>query len=77
MPSNARPPGVILDEFADDARDPHFRQYVGHMVRHIMDECGYELDQLDVRIRKGPVFTRAARIATRAMQLAWRARRSF
>ncbi len=54
----ARP---LLETFGERARDFRFRQLVGHMIRHLMEERGYVLDQMDVRIRDGVLFTRAAR----------------
>lgn len=61
---------AILDEFGDVALDHQFRKLVGHMIRHIMAELGYELDQLDVRITDGVLFTRAARYCRKVPVLA-------
>lgn len=51
----------LLDHFGDAARDLNFRQLVGHMLRHLMEARGWVLDQTEVRIPNGVLFTRAAR----------------
>jgi hypothetical protein len=60
----------ILEEFGEDALEFTFRQYVGHRIRHTMAVLDYEIDQLDVRIPRGPLFTRAARYRKKALTLA-------
>lgn len=51
----------ILERFGATAENQRFRQLVGHMLRHIMEARGWALDQTEVRIPGGPLFTRAAR----------------
>lgn len=51
----------ILERFSETAENQRFRQLVGHMLRHIMEARGWALDQTEVRIPGGPLFTRAAR----------------
>lgn len=51
----------LLEAFGQRARENRFRQFVGHMICHLMRARGCEIDQLDVRIRDGVLFTRAAR----------------
>ncbi len=53
----------LIDRFGDAAKDLVFRQLVGHMMRHIMEARGWILEQTEVRIPNGPLFTRAARYA--------------
>ncbi len=54
----ARP---LLTCFGETAKEFRFRQLVGHMLRHVMEARGWILDQTEVRIPDGPLFTRAAR----------------
>lgn len=51
----------LLEAFGEKAHIFRFRQLVGHMLRHLMTARGCELDQTDVRIPDGILFTRAAR----------------
>jgi hypothetical protein len=51
-----------LSEYAsEDVKDQRVRQLVGHMIRHLMKELGYDVEQLDVRIPAGVLFTCGAR----------------
>ena len=51
----------LLEYAKDDVKNQHVRQLVGHMIRHLMDELGYELDQPEVRLPAGVLFTCGAR----------------
>lgn len=51
----------LLHRFGETAKEFRFRQLVGHMLRHMMESRGWILDQTEVRIPGGPLFTRAAR----------------
>ena len=51
----------LLEKFGRETREFRFRQLVGHMLCHLMKQRGCEIDQPDVRISDGVVFTRAAR----------------
>jgi hypothetical protein len=52
---------LLLWEFGDRVRDLRVRQLFGHMLRHLMQQNGCILDQEEVRIPNGELFTRAAR----------------
>lgn len=52
----------LLLEFAkEEVQNQRVRQLVGHMIRHLMEELGYELDQPEVRLSSGVLFTCGAR----------------
>lgn len=51
----------LLARFGEQARGFRFRQLVGHMLKHLMTSRGWVVDQVEVRIRGGALFTRAAR----------------
>lgn len=52
---------LLIWRFGDRVRDLRARQLFGHMLRHMMEKYGCVLDQEEVRIPDGPLFTRAAR----------------
>jgi len=56
----------IKNAFPALAGNHLFRQYIGHRIRHIMSLLGYELDQPNVRIPNGVLFTCAARYRKRS-----------
>jgi hypothetical protein len=51
----------LLQHAKDDVQNQRVRQLVGHMIRHLMAELGYELDQPEVRLPSGVLFTCGAR----------------
>ena len=51
----------LLSEFGEEIRKDRFKQMIGRMVRQIMENRGYRLDQSGVRTRINPLFTSAAR----------------
>jgi len=51
----------LLEYAKDDVKNQRVRQLVGHMIRHLMAELGYELDQPEVRLPSGVLFTCGAR----------------
>jgi hypothetical protein len=51
-----------LFEYAkEEVQNQRVRQLVGHMISHLMEELGYELDQPEVRLPSGVLFTCGAR----------------
>ena len=50
----------LLAEFGNDVLTHRIKQMVGHMVRQIMEQCDWVLDQTDVKVRSVP-FIKAAR----------------
>jgi hypothetical protein len=50
----------LLDEFREDILADRVKQMVGHMVRQIMEQQGWILDQTNVKINSVP-FRKAAR----------------
>jgi hypothetical protein len=50
----------LLAEFKEAVLDDRVKQMLGHMVRQIMEQRGWILDQGDVKVRSIP-FTKAAR----------------
>lgn len=51
----------LVAKFGDEIRADRVKQMTGKMVREIMENRGYQLDQTGVRIRVGDLFTSAAR----------------
>lgn len=51
----------LLDKFGDSVREDRMKQMIGHMVRQVMKNNGFVLDQTGVRIPRGPLFTSGAR----------------
>lgn len=50
----------LLEEFREDALADRNKQMIGHMVRQIMEQHGWVLDQTDVKVQSVP-FSKAAR----------------
>ncbi len=50
----------LLAEFREDILADRVKQMVGHMVRQILDQRGWILDQADVKVQSVP-FSKAAR----------------
>jgi len=50
----------LLAEFREDALIDRVKQMVGHMVRQILEQRGWVLDQTDVKVQSVP-FNKAAR----------------
>ncbi len=50
----------LLEEFRGEVLAGRVKQMVGHMVRQILEQRGWVLDQVDVKLRSVP-FTKAAR----------------
>ncbi|RUX29320.1 hypothetical protein EOA23_13970 [Mesorhizobium sp. M2A.F.Ca.ET.042.01.1.1] len=50
----------LLDEFRKEVLADRVKQMVGHMVRQILEQRGWALDQTDVKVQSVP-FTKAAR----------------
>ena len=51
----------LLAEFGGEIKLDRWKQVAGRMVRQIMEQRGYVLDQTGVRIRSGDLFTSASR----------------
>ena len=53
---------VLLEHFGDHVRRDRIKQMMGHMVRQIMENRGYVLEQSNVKIRNADnIFSRASR----------------
>jgi hypothetical protein len=52
--------GPLVEEFGDQAGDDRTKQMIGHMVRQIMEELGYEIDRTGLRITRPSLFTSGA-----------------
>lgn len=50
----------LLEEFREDALADRIKQMVGHMVRQILEQRDWVLDQTDVKVQSVP-FSKAAR----------------
>jgi hypothetical protein len=50
----------LLEEFREEVLADRVKQMVGHMVRQILEQQGWVIDQADVKIQSVP-FTKAAR----------------
>jgi hypothetical protein len=50
----------LLEEFREEALADRNKQMIGHMVRQIMEQRGWILDQTDVKVQSVP-FSKAAR----------------
>lgn len=56
----------LLERFGERIREDRIKQMLGHMVRQIMEQRGYRLDQTGVQItRDGNMFSRATRYTNR------------
>lgn len=53
-------PGLI-EQFGDEVKSDRIKQMLGRMVRQIMENQGYALDQVGVRLKQNPLFLSAAR----------------
>lgn len=55
----------LLKRFGDKVREDRIKQMMGHMVRQIMENGGYVLQQGNVKISRGDsIFSRASRYAS-------------
>jgi hypothetical protein len=55
----------LVAEFGDEIRADRVKQMTGRMVRQLMENRGYQLDQTDVGIRVGDLYKTAARYVRR------------
>lgn len=53
----------LLVQFGDSIRADRFKKMTGRMVRQVMENLGYNLDQTDVKVRVGDLYKTAARYA--------------
>jgi hypothetical protein len=55
-------PGLIA-KFGDQVKQPRIKQFIGHMIRQILERRAYRIDRQNVRIRKieWQMFTSATR----------------
>ncbi len=51
----------LVLEFGDAIRQPRMKRMIGHMIRQVMEQRGFKLEQKNVRVRTGDVFVRASR----------------
>jgi len=51
---------ILLQEFGEEVAEDRIKQMIGHMVRQILEELGYELVQKGTTVSKG-MFTTGAR----------------
>ncbi len=51
----------LLEHVKEEVQNQRVRQLVGHMIRHLMAKRGYVIDQPEVRIPDGLLFTCGAR----------------
>lgn len=52
----------LLEQFGGEVKDDRVKQATGHMIRHIMEELGFQHDQKSVKCRmKKEVFKYASR----------------
>ena len=51
----------LLERFGDEVKRDRVKQMLGKMVRQIMEERGYALDQVGVRLKQNSLFLSAAR----------------
>ena len=55
---------LLLERFGDHAKKDRIKQMMGHMVRQIMEQSGYVLQQGNVKINSAnSIFSRASRYA--------------
>ncbi len=50
----------LLSRFGEQVKEMRVKQMIGHMVKHIMKEREYEVDQRDVLVNDG-LFNKASR----------------
>lgn len=60
----------LLKKFGEEIKPDRWKQIAGRMVRQIMENQGYVLDQTGVRTRVGVLFTSAARYRKNAYPIA-------
>ena len=51
----------LLELFGEEVKSDRIKQMLGKMVRQIMENQGYALDQVGVRLKQNPLFLSAAR----------------
>ncbi len=57
---------ALLKRFGDEVRKDRIKQMMGHMVRQIMENGGYVLQQSNVKISNaGCIFSRASRYVSK------------
>ena len=54
----------LLEEFGEDVREDRVKQMIGHMVRQILEQRGWVLDQSNVTVQSVP-FIKASRYRRR------------
>jgi hypothetical protein len=55
---------LLLERFGPKISTDRIKQMMGHMVRQIMEQCGYRLQQGNVKITsENNIFSRASRYA--------------
>jgi len=53
----------LLAEFGDEIKADRVKQMTGRMVKQVMENLGYRLEQIDVSIRRKDLYKTAARYA--------------
>lgn len=51
----------LLEEFGDDVKVNRVKQMIGHMIRQIMENMGYQLDSQNVKLGTQRLFSKASR----------------
>lgn len=51
----------LLLKFGEDVLDDRVKQMIGHMVRQIMEQSGFDVDAQNVKMTSGAPFSRATR----------------
>ena len=51
----------LLDKFGDDVKVPRVKQMIGHMIRQIMEQRGYEMGSQNVVVNIKRLFTKASK----------------
>jgi hypothetical protein len=53
----------LLKEFGDDVKINRIKQMIGHMIRQVMENQGYQIDTQNVKVGDKRLFTKASRYA--------------
>ena len=57
----------LVQKFGPDISADPIKKMIGHMIRQIMEQCGYQFDRSGVPIkREGNIFSSAARYSANA-----------
>jgi len=52
---------VLLENFEREIKKDRLKQFIGYIVRQIMEDIGYRVDVQNVAIRTGNLFSKATR----------------